>query len=70
MSIARFIQRDLDLGLITTVLAATTIGITMIYSATFDWDLGTASTTYQKQILWAFIALAGLALTIVIPPKL
>lgn len=70
MSVTRFIQRDLDLGLITTVLAATTIGITMIYSATFDWGLGTASTTYQKQILWAFIALAALALTIVIPPKL
>ncbi|MBK34288.1 MAG: rod shape-determining protein RodA [Gemmatimonadetes bacterium] len=70
MSVARFIQRDLDLGLITTVLATTVIGITMIYSATFDWDLGTAGTTYQKQILWAFIALAGMALTVVIPPKL
>ncbi len=70
MSVTRFIQRDLDLGLVTTVLAATLIGITMIYSATFDWDLGTAGTTYQKQILWAFIALAGMALTIVIPPKL
>lgn len=70
MSLSRYIRRDLDLSLLTAVTGAMTIGITMIYSATFDWDLGTAGATYQKQIIWALLALVGMVVTIIIPLKL
>jgi rod shape determining protein RodA len=70
MSFSRYIRRDLDLSLLTAVVGAITIGITMIYSATFDWDLGTAGSTYQKQIVWAFLALVAMVITMVIPLKL
>ena len=52
------------------VLCAMAIGITMIYSATFNWDLGTAGSTYQKQIVWAFLAIIAMAVTMAIPLKL
>jgi rod shape determining protein RodA len=70
MSFSLYIKRDLDLSLLTTVVGVITIGITMIYSATFDWDLGTAGSTYQKQIVWALLALVAMVITMVIPLKL
>lgn len=70
MSFSRYIKRDLDLPLLTTVVGVITIGITMIYSATFDWDLRTAGSTYQKQIVWALLALVAMVITMVIPLKL
>jgi rod shape determining protein RodA len=69
MSFSRYIKRDLDLSLLTTVVGVITIGIAMIYSATFDWDLGTAGSTYQKQIVWALLALVAMVITMVIPLK-
>ncbi|MEE2753571.1 MAG: rod shape-determining protein RodA [Candidatus Latescibacterota bacterium] len=70
MTFSRYIKRDLHLSLLTTVVGVITIGIIMIYSATFDWDLGTAGTTYQKQMLWALLALVAMVITMVIPLKI
>ncbi len=70
MSLSRYVRRDLDLPLLTAVLAAMTIGITMIYSATFNWDLGTAGSVYQKQIVWALLAIVAMVITMIIPLKL
>ena len=70
MSLSRYIRRDLDLGLLTAVVGAMVIGITMIYSATFDWDLGTAGSAYQKQIVWALLAIVAMVITMAIPLKL
>jgi rod shape determining protein RodA len=42
----------------------------MIYSATFDWDLGTAGATYQKQIVWALLGIIAMIITMIIPLKL
>ena len=67
MSFSRFLQRDLDLSLIMVVCMATLLGITMVYSATYDWDQGTAGNIYQKQIVWAAVALLGLVLTVAVP---
>ena len=70
MSLSRYVRRDLDLPLLTAVLAAMTIGITIIYSATFNWDLGTAGSVYQKQIVWALLAIVAMVITMIIPLKL
>ncbi|MCH2664637.1 rod shape-determining protein RodA [bacterium] len=70
MNVSRYIRRDLDLGLLASVLVTMTIGITMIYSATFDWDLKTAGSTYQKQIVWALLAVVGMVVTLQIPLKI
>ena len=69
MSISRFVSRELDLSLLTVVCLTTLLGITMIYSATYNWDLGTAGKVYEKQIAWSLIALLGLVLTVAIPLK-
>jgi rod shape determining protein RodA len=69
VSFARFIRRDLDHSLIAGVLAMTMIGVTMIYSATYDWDLGAGSRVYQKQMAWTVVALAALILTVTFPLK-
>ena len=69
MSFSRFLQRDLDLSLIMVVCMTTLLGITMVYSATYDWDQGTAGNIYQKQIAWAAVALLGLVLTVAVPLK-
>ena len=69
MNLSRFVQRELDLSLIAAVLMTALIGITMIYSATYNWDLDTAGKVYQKQILWALLALSGMVLTLTIPLK-
>ena len=36
MSFSRFLQRDLDLSLIMVVCMTTLLGITMVYSATYN----------------------------------
>ena len=69
MNIPRFIRRDLDLPLLASVFMATLFGITMIYSATYNWELATAGRVYQKQIVWAAIAALALALTLAIPTR-
>ncbi len=69
MTLSRFVRRDLDLSLISVLCAITLLGITMIYSATYNWDQGTAGRIYEKQIAWALIATLGLILTVAIPLK-
>lgn len=70
MNLSRFVRRDLDIGLITAICLTIMAGITTIYSATYNWDLGTASGIYEKQIIWALLGLFALAITIAIPIKL
>lgn len=69
MQLARFVQRELDLGLILAVCLITLLGITVIYSATYNWDLDVAGGFYEKQIVWTGIALVALLLTLTIPLK-
>ena len=69
MNVSRYIKRDLDLLLIATVVTTTLLGITMIYSATYNWDLGAAGGFYQKQIVWSIFAFVSLILTVLIPLK-
>ena len=69
MNFSRYIQRELDISLLLAVLATAAIGITMIYSATFNWDLGSAGAVYKKQIVWAALALIALVFTVAIPLK-
>ncbi len=69
MNLSRFVSRELDLSLLTAVCLITLLGITMIYSTTYNWELGSAGEVYKKQIVWALIALLGLVLTIAIPLK-
>ena len=70
MNLSRFVRRDLDIGLITAICLTIIAGITTIYSATYNWDLGTASGIYEKQIIWALLGLFALAITLAIPIKL
>ena len=69
MNLSYFVKRDLDIPLILAVCITSLLGITMIYSATYNWDLGAAGNVYQKQILWTLFALVALTLTIAIPLK-
>jgi len=69
LKLTRFLQRDLDPLLLAAVMLATVTGITMIYSATFNWDLGTAGAVYKKQIIWALISFVAMAITMAIPLK-
>ena len=69
MNLSRYIRRDFDLLLLLAVLAAVTLGIVTIYSATYDWDSEAAGNTYQKQATWAAIAIFALVVTMSIPLK-
>lgn len=69
LKLTRFLQRDLDPLLLSGVLLATVFGITMIYSATFDWDTGTAGMVYKKQIVWAAVSVVAMVITMAIPLK-
>lgn len=69
MSLSRFIRRDLDVSLLAAMCLATLVGITMIYSASYNWDMDTAGHVYEKQIAWAVLGLCALAITVVIPLK-
>jgi len=69
MTLSRFVRRDLDLSLISTLCVLTLLGIIMIYSATYNWDQDIAGRIYEKQIVWSLIAIIGLILTLAIPLK-
>ena len=69
MSFSRFVRRDFDLPLLSAVCLTTLLGITMIYSATYNWEIGAAGSVYQKQIVWAVVASLALVLAAVIPLK-
>jgi len=70
VDLSRFVRRDLDIGLISAICLTIIAGITTIYSATYNWDLGSASGIYEKQIIWALLGLFALAITMAMPIKL
>jgi rod shape determining protein RodA len=58
--------RDLDLAILVATLLLTVIGILMIISATYDPDAGAMSEPAMKQVVWAVIGLAAMALAVII----
>ena len=58
--------RNQDFVLLGVVVLLLIVGISLIYSATYQ---GGAHYVYKKQILWAVIALIAMAGTIVLPTK-
>ncbi len=70
MNISQFVRRDLDIGLFTAICLGIGVGITTIYSASYNWDLGLAGNIYEKQIIWALLGFIVMVITMVIPLKL
>ena len=70
MNISLFVRRDLDIGLFTAICLGIGVGITTIYSASYNWDLGLAGNIYEKQIIWALLGFIVMVITMVIPLKL
>lgn len=67
MNLSLFIRRDLDIGLLSAICMGIGVGITTIYSASYNWDLGLASDIYQKQIIWASLGFIVMGITMSIP---
>lgn len=70
MNLSLFVRRDLDIGLLSAICLGIGVGITTIYSASYNWDLGLAGNIYEKQIIWALLGFIAMAITMVIPLKL
>ncbi|MCE2432970.1 MAG: rod shape-determining protein RodA [Candidatus Latescibacteria bacterium] len=70
MNLSLFVRRDLDIGLFTAICLGIGVGITTIYSASYNWDLGLASNIYEKQIIWALLGFIVMIITMVISLKL
>ena len=70
MNLSLFVRRHLDIGLLTAICLGIGVGITAIYSASYNWDLGLAGSIYEKQIIWALLGIVALIITLVIPLKL
>ena len=70
MSLSLFVRRDLDIGLLSAICLGIGVGITTIYSASYNWDLGLAGNIYEKQIIWTLLGFIAMAITMVIPLKL
>lgn len=70
MNLSLFVRRDLDIGLFTAICLGIGVGITTIYSASYNWDLGLAGNIYEKQIIWALLGFIVMIITMVIPLKL
>ena len=70
MSLSLFVRRDLDIGLLSAICLGIGVGITTIYSASYNWDLGLAGNIYEKQILWALLGFIAMIITMAIPLKL
>ncbi len=69
MNLSRFVRRDLDIGLVAAICAGIGVGITTIYSASYNWDSGLAGNIYEKQIIWALIGFVAMGITLIIPIK-
>ena len=69
MNLSLFVRRDLDIGLFTAICLGIGMGITTIYSASYNWDLGLAGNIYEKQIIWALLGFIVMVITMVIPLK-
>ncbi len=70
MNLSLFVRRDLDIGLLSAICLGIGVGITTIYSASYNWDLGLASNIYEKQIIWTLLGFIAMVITMVIPLKL
>jgi len=70
VNLSLFVRRDLDIGLFTAICLGIGVGITTIYSASYNWDLGLASNIYEKQIIWALLGFIVMIITMVISLKL
>ena len=70
MNFSLFVRRHLDIGLLTAICLGIGVGITAIYSASYNWDLGLAGSIYEKQIIWALLGVVVMVITMVIPLKL
>ncbi len=70
MNLSLFVRRDLDIGLFTAICLGIGVGITTIYSASYNWDLGLAGNIYEKQIIWTLLGFVAMVITMVIPLKL
>ena len=70
MNLSLFVRRHLDIGLLLAICLGIGVGITTIYSASYNWDLGLAGSIYEKQIIWALLGVVVMVITMVIPLKL
>ena len=70
MNLSLFVRRQLDIGLLLAICLGIGVGITAIYSASYNWDLGLAGSIYEKQIIWALLGVVVMVITLVIPLKL
>ena len=70
MNLSLFVRRHLDIGLLLAICLCIGVGITAIYSASYNWDLGLAGSIYEKQIIWALLGVTVMVITMVIPLKL
>ena len=70
MNLSLFVRRHLDIGLLLAICLCIGVGITAIYSASYNWDLGLAGSIYEKQIIWALLGVTVMVITLVIPLKL
>lgn len=67
MNLSLFVRRDLDIGLLSAICLVIGVGITIIYSASYNWDLGLAGNIYEKQIIWASLGFIAMGITMGIP---
>ena len=70
MNLSLFVRRHLDIGLLLAICLCIGVGITAIYSASYNWDLDLAGSIYEKQIIWALLGVTVMVITLVIPLKL
>ncbi|MFQ5648767.1 MAG: rod shape-determining protein RodA [bacterium] len=65
----RRLFRDLDVGLLLTVVGLIIFGLVAIYSATYVSEAPTGQPKFAKQVLWAFLGLFILATVTFTPIK-
>lgn len=70
MNLSRFVRRDLDIGLIAAIGLSLGAGVTVLYSASYDWDSGLPSDIYEKQMTWVLVGWMALVITMGIPIKI
>ena len=69
MNLSRFVSHNLDIGLSAAVCLIIGVGITIIYSASYNWESGRAGGIYEKQMIWVLIGFVALVITMCITIK-
>ena len=67
MNLSLYVRRDLDIGLLSAICLVIGVGITTIYSASYNWDLDLAGNIYEKQMIWALLGFVAMGITMSIP---